>query len=96
MSAKTVLTPILALAASLQLSYAKSNDSDVPETKVVEGEIEHDDYEIEIDDCCDHGQGKVKKDRYQDVEEQEHVIEEEVIPLGWWEHLKLPSIKSSR
>ena len=43
----------------------------------------------------------VEKDPYHDVEEHEeheheYIGNEEILPLGWFEHLKLPSIKSSR
>ena len=111
MSAKTLLGVALATTVTVQLAAAQPYDADARGAKVISGEIEYDeeygytnhgDDEEEVKPCCDHGQGgqdhdeHVERDPYQDVEEDEHIVEDEVLPLGWWEHLRIPSIKSSR
>ena len=98
MSAKTNFHTVLLAAIS---SARPPDDSAV--TKMIEAEIDddaehdhfhdhdhdHDEHSDETDD--DH----VTKDPYHDIEEHEDYVEEEIIPLGWYEHIKWPSIKSS-
>ena len=74
-------------------------DSEVDDGNFRDREHE-DDHEHGPSCGCSHGNDhddiiNILKDPYHDVIEHEDVIEEEIIPLGWYEHLKLPSIKSS-